>query len=65
MLLTGLLDALGAFMIFAALAREDASVVVPLTSMSPGVKRERTPHRLMELGILTARQRYITESSCG
>jgi drug/metabolite transporter (DMT)-like permease len=37
MLLTGLLNVLGAFMIFAALAREDASVVVPLTSMSPVV----------------------------
>ncbi|MFB6169163.1 MAG: EamA family transporter [Haloferacaceae archaeon] len=37
MLLTGLLNVLGAFMIFAALSREDASVVVPLTSLSPVV----------------------------
>lgn len=36
-LLTGLLNVLGAFMIFAALSREDASVVVPLTSLSPVV----------------------------
>lgn len=35
MLLTGVLNVIGAFMIFAALAREDASVVIPLTSLSP------------------------------
>jgi drug/metabolite transporter (DMT)-like permease len=35
MLLTGVLNVVGAFMVFAALSREDASVVVPLTSLSP------------------------------
>lgn len=35
MVLTGALNVVGAFMIFAALAREDASVVLPLTSLSP------------------------------
>ena len=37
MVLTGLLNVFGAFVIFAALAREDVSVVVPLTSLSPVV----------------------------
>ncbi len=37
MVLTGALNVLGAFMLFAALSREDASVVVPLTSLSPVV----------------------------
>jgi EamA-like transporter family. len=36
-LLTGSLNVLGAFVMFAALSREDASVVLPLTSMSPVV----------------------------
>ena len=35
MVLTGALNVIGAFMIFAALSREDASVVIPLTSLSP------------------------------
>lgn len=35
--LTGLLNVIGAFMMFAALSREDASVVLPLTSVSPVV----------------------------
>jgi drug/metabolite transporter (DMT)-like permease len=37
MLLTGVLNVVGAFMVFAALSREDASVVVPLTALSPVV----------------------------
>lgn len=35
MILTGLLNVVGAFMIFIALSREDASVVIPLSSLSP------------------------------
>ncbi|ERG96181.1 DMT family transporter [Haloquadratum walsbyi] len=35
MVLTGVLNVIGAFMIFAALSREDASVIIPLTSLSP------------------------------
>jgi drug/metabolite transporter (DMT)-like permease len=37
MLLTGVLNTVGAFMLFAALSREDASVVFPLASLSPVV----------------------------
>jgi drug/metabolite transporter (DMT)-like permease len=35
MLLTGVLNVVGTFMMFAALSREDASVIIPLTSLSP------------------------------
>ena len=36
-ILTGVLNVVGAFIIFAALSREDASVVIPLSSLSPVV----------------------------
>ena len=36
-ILTGVLNVAGAFIIFAALSREDASVVIPLSSLSPVV----------------------------
>lgn len=37
MVLTGVLNVVGAFVVFRALNREDASIVVPLTSLSPVV----------------------------